>query len=136
MPVTMDDAARIVGFRPLLPADRGGAEPYILLYGQTPVAVMHYDDFDLWETRAGGFFGKSVTADAVINQLQINGHDAVWVIGGNHIVQYYNDAGTPVAGSQRTVDRNTMIWNDGTTFFRLETTLPESDAVAILQSLQ
>ena len=41
-------------------------------------------------------------------------------------MQYFNASETPVEGSARTVDRSTLIWNDGTTFFRLETDLAEA----------
>jgi hypothetical protein len=109
---------------------------YILSYGDEPIVVLHYERFDLWESRAGGFFGKGVAPDQIIDALQIKGRDANWIRGGNHIVQYFNASGTPVEGSARTVDRSTMIWNDGTTFFRLETDLSEGDAVKILESLR
>ena len=123
-------------FQPLIPASDGDpVTTYILSYGDEPIVVLHYQRFDLWETRARGFFGKGVAPDQIIDTLQIKGRDAMFVRGGNHIVQYFNASGSPVEGSARTVDRSTMIWNDGTTFFRLETDLPEADVINILESL-
>ena len=52
--VSLDDAARIVRFRPLLPRDGDPAATYIVTYGDLPLVVLHYERFDLWETRAGG----------------------------------------------------------------------------------
>ena len=136
-PVGLDDAERIVRFRPLLPSDSGEPDTtYILSYGDEPIVVLHYERFDLWEARNIGFFGKGVPDDQIIDRLTIKGRDAMFIRGGNHIVQYFNASGTPVEGSARTVDRSTMIWNDGTTFFRLETDLPEADAVKILETLR
>ena len=135
--VDLADAERIVRFRPLLPSDSGQPDTtYILSYGDEPIVVLHYDRFDLWESRAVGFFGKGVPGDQIIDRLTIRGRDAMFIREGNHIVQYFNASGTPVEGSARTVDRSTMVWNDGTTFFRLETDLPEADAVKILESLR
>ena len=134
--VGFDDATRIVRFRPLLPSDGDPLATYIATYNEQAVVVLHYDRFDLWEARTVGFFRKDITADQTLDTPMIKGKGAQYIPSGTHIVQYVNASGTPVEGSQRTVDRNTLIWNDGTTFFRLETDLPEADAVKILESLR
>jgi hypothetical protein len=134
--VSLDEAARVVRFQPLLPSDDDPLATYIAMYGDQPVVVLHYDRFDLWEARTVGFFRKDITAEQTLDTPMIKARGAQYISGGNHIVQYFNEFGTPVEGSQRTVDRSTMIWNDGTTFFRLETDLSEADAIKILESLR
>jgi hypothetical protein len=71
----------------------------------------------------------------VLHEFQIKGHDAAWISGGSHIVRFVDGNGTPVAGSQRTVGRNTLVWSTDAANYRIETDLPEEESIAIAQSL-
>jgi hypothetical protein len=60
---------------------------------------------------------------------------ARWISGGRHFVAFVDVTGNSIDASERTVDANTLIWNDGATFFRMETALGYDDAVRIAEAL-
>ena len=50
-------------------------------------------------------------------------------------VSFFDAEGALVAGSERTVERNALIWRREERFFRLETKLPFEEALVIAESL-
>ena len=93
--------------------------------------------FDLWQAFGTGFgyFAKSVEPETVIETPEVANSFAYWVESGGHIVSFFDAEGEPVAGSERTVDRNALIWRHSERFFRLETKLPFEEALVIAESL-
>lgn len=134
-PSTLDDAQGALGFAPELWRAAPPDNVYLMQFGAATVAVLRYDRFDLWQSRDTGLFEKGLPASALLQEFTIDGNPAAWISGGRHIVSYTNADGTPVAGSQRTVDRNTLVWSTASTNYRIETDLPLEDAVAIAASL-
>lgn len=137
-PTTLVAAEEAAGFEPLLPASAG--EPvavYLVTYRDVPVIVLEYEQFDLWQAFGTGFgyFAKSVEPETVIETPEVAGTFAYWVESGGHIVSFFDSAGEPVAGSERTVDRNALIWRHSERFFRLETKLSFEEALVIAESL-
>jgi hypothetical protein len=135
-PTSLDGARSAAGFEPALPPGQG--EPlgvYLVDYGRPPVVVLQYARFDLWESRTVGFFVKGVPEGVTVHDRTVNGHPATWIGDGEHIVRFADAEGQEVAASVRTVDRGTLIWSSGDTFFRLETDLTEEEAARMAESL-
>jgi hypothetical protein len=136
-PGSLADAEERLGFAPLLPR---GAQPdatFLITYADQPVAILRFGDFDLWETRlvAEGSFGKGVPTAGRVEDLTVGGAPARWITGAPHLVYFLQPDGRYLESSLRTVEKSTLIWNDGGTFFRMETDLSRADAVAIAESL-
>jgi hypothetical protein len=110
-------------------------QPYIVMYRDQPVVVLHYDRFDLWQTQLPitATFSKQVPPGAEIRDVRVGAVDGRWVIG-EHFV-YYTVNGQQVLGSQRTVTRNTLIWRTPRAFYRLETALSLDEALQIARTL-
>jgi hypothetical protein len=135
---TVDGASGALGFKPALPSDAGDpGAVYLVQYGTQRVAVLRYDAFDLWEAHlaADANFGKGAPPGVTVTDTFVNGAPARWISGGPHIVQFNDATGEPIESSIRTVYANTLIWNDGETFFRMETALSLEDAKRIAESL-
>jgi hypothetical protein len=137
--VTVDEATDAAGFDLKLSSSMG--EPsatYLVRYGTQTVVVSRYDEFDLWQARldSDANFGKGAPAGVTITDTFVGGMPARWVSGGPYFVQFNNADGTVVRGSERTVDANTLIWNDGETFFRIETDRTLQETQTIAESLQ
>lgn len=136
---TLGEAEAAAGFEARLP--RGAGEPvavYLVRYEKFPVIVLQYRDFDLWQADGTGFgyFSKTVPPETVIKTPTVAGDIAYWVESGGHIVSFFDAEGEAVAGSERTVDRNALIWRRGTRYFRLESRLSLDEAVTIAESVE
>ncbi len=133
-PFTLAELAREIGFEPALAGEEPPRAVYLVDYEGVEVAVLQYDEFDLWQTRETGYgyFGKVVRVTNVIETPSVNGQFGYWVSGGGYVVRFINADGEEVIGSRRTIDRNVLIWRSATgTFYRLETSLGMEEAVAI-----
>jgi hypothetical protein len=137
-PTTLEVAGVALGYELAVPSiEEEPLETYLLDYFDLRVAILHYQRFDLWQTRLGdiGIFQKGVNQGSVIDEFTIKGQPARWISGGNHIVRFIGRDGQEVIGSQRTVDRNTLIWRTPYTFYGLETDLPQAEAFRIAETL-
>ena len=141
-PVTASEAATALGFAPVVPAGAGDPlQIYLVNYSGARVAVLHYSTFDLWEEDSGifekslQFVGKGLPEQTVLEQLTINARPAYWIRGGAHLVTFSGADGKPVAGSQRTVLTDTLVWRGAAINYRLEGDLDRSAALALAQSL-
>jgi len=133
-PFTLAEVTRAIGFEPTLPNDESPRAVYLVDYEGVTVAVLQYDDFDLWQTRETdyGYFAKGVPVTNVLETPQVNGQFGYWISGGSYVVRFINSDGDEVIGSQRTIDRNVLIWRSASnTFYRLETSLPLEETVTI-----
>jgi hypothetical protein len=135
---TVDDANVSLRFELALPEGKG--EPggtYLVRYGTQSVAILRYDEFDLWEARLlpDANFGKGVPPGVTITDTFVGDAPARWISGGPHIVEFRDATGEPIEESIRTAQGNTLIWNDGQTFFRMETALTLDQAREIAESI-
>jgi hypothetical protein len=136
-PTTLESAAARLRFAPaLIPGIEQAKAVYIVDYLGLAVVVVQYERSDLWETNGAifekGVFGKGVQ---VIEQVTVNGQPAYWISGGSHIVRVIGSDGREVAGSERTVTRNTLVWRSAGFNYRLETELSEAEALGVAVSL-
>ncbi len=136
MPVSLQDAARRVGFAPAIPP--GAGEPtsvFVAVYGSENVAILRFADYDLWEMRRREVsFGKGVPAGGVLLDTSVAGKPAHWIEGGPHVVRLFDDRGV-FPGSERTVTRDTLIWRSDVAFYRMETTRTLDQALRLAESL-
>jgi len=141
-PSTLAAARLAAGFALRLPM-RGGValQPnavYVQRYDSPPdvyAVILVYDDFDLYETDAG-FFGKNLPDAALLHEITFDGRDAYWIDEGGHIAESYDNQGRLVVESRRTVDRATLLWEDGDVGYRLETSLSQDEAIDVARSLR
>ena len=141
-PVAASELEAIVGFEPARPGGAGELEgTYVIAYDRLHVAVLQYADFDLWQVNLDRalfdkqvpFFEKGVR---VLVETSVNGQPAWWIEGGGHIMRFVGPDGTVIAGSERTVERNTLAWRSASGMnYRMETDLELSDALAIAETL-
>ncbi len=137
-PLPLSEIAEAVGFEPALPTT--GDPPLqssVLFYGDQAVVVVQYADFDLWQARLqqGASFGKLADEESILVELSVNSEPATWLSGGQHFVRYLDPEGNPIAGSDRTVNRSTLIWRTPNAFYRLETDLSLAEALRIAETL-
>jgi hypothetical protein len=136
---SIDDLGDAIGFSPLVPAGTAAPnESFVVRYGTQNVAVLRFDEFDLWETRLQPetYFGKEADPRLTVTDTFVGDAPAHWVSGGPHFVGYVDANGNRVESSERIVETNTLIWNNGETFLRMETNLPLDAALRIAESLE
>jgi hypothetical protein len=136
--LSLEEAERLAGFALSLPSGEPPEDVFVVRYGDETVAVLRYPQFDLWQARLepSAYFDKGAPSGVRVEDTLVDGHPATWVTGGTHFVRYVDATGAPVEASLRTVERSTLIWNDGATFFRVETGLSLVDARAVAESLR
>jgi hypothetical protein len=138
-PFTLDEIAGIVGFEPALAGGEAPDAVFLVDYEGTSIAVLQYEEYDLWQTRDTGFgyFGKSVPTANVIATPRIGEDFGYWIAGGGYVVRFIDASGDEVIGSERTIDRNTLIWlsRGSGVFYRLETTADLEEAIALAVTL-
>jgi len=136
-PSSLGEAQRAVDFPLRLPVRDARVEPdAVYLQGEDavmPVAILVYEDYDLYQTRLG-FFGKGTDPD-LIHEVSFGGHDALWIDEGGHIATFLDEQGRLVVESRRTVGRATLLWEDGGITYRLETSLSQEEAIVLAESL-
>lgn len=145
----------------LAPMEGAPIGVYTIDYAGTPVGVLDYGRFTLWEVREvvidKGVFDKSLPPPTGtpyprgpgifekglfdkgtqrLAETTVHGRPAYWISGGPHFVRFLGHDGTPVAGSERTVSRHTLVWRGpGGTNYRLEIDGALEEALAIANSL-
>jgi hypothetical protein len=109
---------------------------YYVSYGQEAVSILHYDAFDLWQSRLEpvASFGNQAPPEAVLRDVVVGAHAGRWLAGATHTVWFISN-GAYVPGSELTVDRASLIWRSPRAFYRLETELPLTDALRIAATL-
>jgi len=135
-PATMAEAAIVLGVDVALPESTETVRFYLLEYADVVVVVAAYPSFDLWQARLDGHFAKGIPVDGTeIEQVDVSGHPAYWITGGPRLIRYVDANGTEVAGTQRSLSRNTLVWATESRYYRIETELSLERAMDIAQQL-
>jgi hypothetical protein len=141
-PSTLAQARAATDFPLRLPTRDGVAlEPNAVYVQKADVSgvvyavILSYDAYDLYETSAG-LFGKGLPDPALLKEIEFDGRDAYWIEEGGHIAESYDAQGRLVVESRRTVDRATLLWEDGEVGYRLETSLSQDEALDVARSLR
>jgi hypothetical protein len=138
VPVELADVPQLAGFDAAVPdvtdARLGSS---LVLYGNQPVVMHHYERFDVWQTRlrqdAG--FGKGVPEGGIVEEVMVGDVPAVWLTGAEHFVYYYDETGYTFWDSQRIVGRSTLVWRTDAFFYRIETDLSLEETLRIAETL-
>jgi hypothetical protein len=142
--VSLAEARRRVPFRIVLPpADVGSpdgvyaghfnVDEVTLLYGTpTQVRLLLTEVAGRLETR---FATKFVEPGARLEQLVLNGRPALWIEGAPHEFLFVAPNGEPLSVPLR-LDKNTLLWQQGALFLRLEGDLTLAQALRIARSLR
>lgn len=139
-PLTLEVAQRLADFQVRLPTypDGVGAPDnvYLQTFGDDNVIIAVYqaEGFDLYQSRLRGFFGKVVRVSA--SQLEVAGAPGLWIPKGGHQAVYLDADGEEVPGSQRNVERATLLWEEDGITYRLETSLPQEGTIRVAESLR
>lgn len=140
-PISLEDAQARADFRIGLPTDEGEALPpdEVFVRGWetagAPTVILLYEAFDLSESRFG-FFGKGGLPE-VFEEVEVAGRDAIWIEEGGHVAWFIDDEGRAVVESRRLVERATLLWDDASgVTYRLETSLPQDEAIALAESVR
>lgn len=140
-PSSLAQAERAVDFELRFPTRAGEPvlpnEVYLKGGGVSILVVIFvYDDYDLYQTR-GGIFGKGVPSGDMVHEVAVGDQRAYWIDEGGHIAYHLDAQGRLVVETRRTVERATLLWEEPAGLgFRLETSLPQAEAIALAESLR
>jgi hypothetical protein len=135
---TLDEIESALGVPAGLP---GGREPdvaYLVQYEAEPVAIMRYAGYDIWQARPrpGVIFAKGVPAGTPFLEITVGGGPAYFIGSGPHTVVLLDQLNRRLPGSERTVTRNTLVFNTGYALYRIETSMPRSpELIELAESL-
>jgi hypothetical protein len=145
---TLEDAARRASFPLRIPP---GAVPSRVYYqeifdsGEQVVMVFgdpENPDYTLYQAHRfvyGKIIGKQLWQSTILAETVVDGTTAYWFSGAPHVVMFFDSAGRPVYGSDRTVNANVLVWETGDmdlgTVYRIETQAKLTDALQIAESL-
>jgi hypothetical protein len=132
---SLDEAARVAGFAPVLPPGIDVRRAYAR---RGVIAIPLRGGRLLTELSGSANFmlSKKFAAGAThIEPVQVNGHDGLWLEGGPHVLVYLDENGEPVGKTLRLAG-NTLVWQIGTRTFRLEGPLTKQQALALAESIQ
>ena len=142
-PATLRTAQEAVDFEIRLPTERGAQMLPDAVYVQNiggasaPVVILVYEgeDFDLYQ-RSIGFYGKGLPDAELARESSVHGRPAIWIGSGGHIARSLDADGNVLIDTERTVERGTLLWEDGGISYRLETGLSEEEAILLAESLR
>jgi hypothetical protein len=122
---------------PSYPADLGPPDKvFVQDFGDPLLILVWLDDaqpdrvqFSLSQFLPGPFAEKS--RPRLIKPATVNGRPAIWGEGPHLLITRSGDITL-----RRLVDGHVLIWTEGAITYRLETALPESEAIRIAESLR
>jgi hypothetical protein len=144
-PVGLDDIAALVGFAPALPNGDAPGAAYYLEYTDMqpegplgkPFVVLDYGHYHIWQSTTAGLVGKGVyLGGEVVVEPAALGDGAYWITGGPRLLVVELPGGVAIAGSERTVDANTLVWYEDDRYYRIEGDVGLDEALAIAESLR
>jgi hypothetical protein len=134
-PSSIDEVRRLFDFPIVLPyPDEPGS---VYIQGEefdAPIAIFVFDDYDIYETRLA-YLQKGL-GDGPVTEVSVKGDKAYWVASGGHIVQSLDAQGRVVIETRRTVERGTLLWEAGGITYRIESSLPLDDTIAVAETLR
>ena len=150
---SLDQVESLTGFPARLPADpRLGAPDAVWVDASkgNQVAYVWAPSADLPETTERGvglvlmrfngttdqgFYEKLIGGDAHMEMVVVNGHAGYWIEGDPHFFYYVRNGERIVEENRRWVG-DALVWSDGTTTFRIESSLGRDATLAIAESIE
>ena len=151
--VELDDVEALTGLPLPLPSDPAIGPPdavYVDRFRGRQVAAVWADSDALPETREPGiglilmrfdgtvdegFRQKIIGEGVTIEPVSVDGGRGFWISGRAHFFFYRDGSGNIVDDGRRWVD-DALVWSDGRTTYRLETSLGRDAAIRVAASLQ
>lgn len=134
-PMSPDRAARRAGFEVLLPSSPTGrfyaGDGIVATYLRSAAGK----SVVLTEFRGDLGIAKKLASPATrIEPTTVNGRDALWIHGAQHVVYYFDSQGN---GRSRVVRLagNVLVWAHGSVTLRIEGPLSEAEALRIARSV-
>jgi hypothetical protein len=81
------------------------------------------------------YYAKFINSGATLVPTEVGGMEGYWFSGAPHVFFYDRTGGGFVDDDRRWVGQ-ALVWSDGTITYRIETSLPEEDAIRIATSLE
>lgn len=137
--VTSEDAIRVSGIAPRLPASLGAPRSYFLLGSNPAVFVADYGQLQIWEFALADeiFIGKGLIGGGdVVQPVTVNGKPGYWIKGGERIVTVIGPDGKERSGTQRTVLEPALVWAEGGLYRRIEGPTTLDDALALAAEMR
>ena len=138
--LTVEAAQRAANFTlrfPTYPDAIGDPDAvYLDQFGQDTLVILSYAEagFDLYQSRLRGSFFKGVPEGIV--EVAVAGVPGLWVPKGGHGAAYLDPEGELIPGSERFIERGTLLWEKDGITYRLETSLSQEEAIRVAASLQ
>lgn len=82
-----------------------------------------------------GFYEKMLGTGTQLEMIEVNGHDGYWITGEPHFFYYVRSGERFVEENRRWVG-DALVWSDGTTTFRIESSLGRDATLAIAESIE
>ena len=137
-PATLTSAQEAVAFEIRLPVKNGvRILPEAVYLQGIGIVILSYEseDFDLYQASTG-FFGKGLPDADLARESAVHGQPAIWIESGGHIARSLDADGKLLIETERTVERGTLLWEEGGISYRLETGLSEGEAILLAESLR
>jgi hypothetical protein len=134
-PVSRAEAERELGFRLVLPPLAGGEPRRVYVLGDSLASVIvrdHGRPLLLSEFQATSFdlLKKLVGARTMVEPVQVDGSDGLWIEGPPHTLTYFDRRGEFREQTVR-IRGNVLLWTRGDLTLRLEGRLSKAEALRI-----
>ena len=139
-PLSLPEAERQVGFRLLLPPFKGVEPGRVYVLGDSLATVIvraHGRTVLLSEfpSFGAGTLKKLAIGKTVIESVQVNGADGLWLEGGTHTLAYF-DRSFGFREQTVLVHGNVLLWVRGGLTLRLEGKLRKAQALALARRVR
>jgi hypothetical protein len=138
-PLSRAEAERELGFRLVLPALAGGEPRRVYVLGGALGSVIvrdHGRPLLLSEFQATNFdvMKKLVGARTMVEPVQVDGSDGLWIEGPPHTLTYFDRQGEFREKTVR-IRGNVLLWTRGALTLRLEGRISKADALRIAREI-
>lgn len=138
--VSLEDGARIAGFRMLLPSE-AAAPRRVYVRERVQSVLLDVPDAGpvlLLEIRGADQFGfskKFADSGTGFDQVSVNGEFGLWIRGAPHVVMFHTRSGAAVQEFTTRLAGNVLVWTRGDLTLRIEGELTRERALALARSI-
>ena len=104
-------------------------------YNHAQQVILVYANFAVFEAR-GIVYQKSIDSGTVVEEVTVDGRDALWLSGAVHMIQVRDASGQVSVDFVRFVGGNVLAWEAGGVTYRIETKLTLEEALKIAESIR
>ena len=139
-PLSRGEAERALGYRLELPPLRGGEPRHVYVLGDSLATVIlraygHRALLSEFSSFGPRLLKKLALDKTVIEPVQVDGREGLWLKGGPHTLRYFNRS-LGVQEQTVLIHGNVLLWLDGTLTLRLEGKLTKAQALSIARAVR